>query len=136
MARTELPQSADKQPAVPDVTYEEVRQSFLVRLHSEQTRLAALTAQLGSAEGNPAPAFANLEGFAHRLRGAAAVFDFPELRDVAKVLELAANAAVIERAPAHEPRVQSAIRTLSARLAQLTGGTPPTKGTVALLPTN
>jgi HPt (histidine-containing phosphotransfer) domain-containing protein len=136
MARTEFPPSADAQAAVPDVTYEDVRQSFLVRLHSEQTRLTALAHVLGSAEGNPAPAFASLEGFAHRLRGAAAVFDFTDLRDVAKALEVAANAAVIERAPANEPRAQSAIRTLATRLAQLTGETPPPNGTVALLPTN
>jgi HPt (histidine-containing phosphotransfer) domain-containing protein len=124
---TELPQSGGSQSAAPDVTYEDVRQSFLVRLHGEYTRLKDLTAALESAVLAPAPSpslvFVELEAFAHRLRGAAAVFDFPELRDAAKALELAANEAVVERAVADDSRVEAAIRLLRARLACLTEAT-------------
>ena len=109
----------------PELTYEDVRQSFLLRLGSEQTRLTALAAALGSPTDAPAPAFGDLEGFAHRLRGAAAIFDFPELRDASRALELAANTALAEQAPLNEPRVRIAIGSLVAKLTLLTGGSPP-----------
>lgn len=115
--------SSGANPA-PDAAYEAVRQSFLARLCAEQTRLTKLTEVLGSTTENPATVFGDLEGFAHRLRGAAAVFDFPELRDDAKTLELAASAAVVLGAPNSDPLVQNAIRALEARLSSLNGGTP------------
>jgi hypothetical protein len=123
--RIEQAQSGGAQTAVPDVTYEDVRQSFLLRLSSEHTRLVALAGALGSGAGDSA-AFGDLEGFAHRLRGAAAVFDFPELREAAKALEMAANDAMVGQAPVDDPRVQTAIRNLDARLAWLNGNKPPT----------
>jgi HPt (histidine-containing phosphotransfer) domain-containing protein len=119
-------------PKALDVTYEDVRQSFLIRLHSEQTRLTVLTGALGCAETDPAAAFVNLEIFAHRLRGAAAVFDVPELREAAKGLELAAAAAAVDRAPIDEPLVQTAMQTLAARLTHMNVVTPSPEVAVAL----
>ena len=119
--------SASK-PAVPGVTYEDVHQSFQIRLSGEQARLTTLADALRCSDNGAASAFGELEWFAHRLRGAAAVFDYPELRDAAKVLEVAANAAVLEFAPFDEPRVQTAIRTLVLQLTRLTAGNPPLDG--------
>jgi hypothetical protein len=131
----ERPQSVVPQAAVPEVTYEDVRRSFLGRLHGEHTRLAGLADALNSGAMASASAFGELEGFAHRLRGAAAVFDFSELRDAAKVLEVAANACVVGLAPANEPLVQAAIRSLVEQLTGLTC-TPPTDLAMAPIPTN
>ena len=135
MQRIEPLQSGGTQSTVPDVTYEDVRRSFLNRLPGEHTRLAGLADTLGSGAVASASAFGELEGFAHRLRGAAAVFDFPELRDAAKVLEIAANAGVLGRAPVTEPRVQAAIRSLVEQLTGLTRA-PPTDLEMAPIPAN
>jgi len=132
----EPPPSGGAPSTVPDVTYEDVRRSFLNRLPGEHTRLADLADTLGSGAVAPASVFGELEGFAHRLRGAAAVFDFPELRDAAKVLEVAANAGVVGRAPVTEPCVQAAIRSLVEQLTGLTGSTASTDLAMAPIPTN
>jgi len=124
MPRIERLRSDGSNWPAPDLTYEEVRQSFLFRLHSERASLVSLSIALGSAAPTAELAFGNLEGFAHRLRGAAAVFDYPELRDSAKVLELAANAAALTSAAVNEPAVQIAAQHLQARLSHLIGGTP------------
>lgn len=124
MPRIEALQSEGATAPAPDLEYEDVRQSFLVRLRGERASLEALTSALGSAAPPAALAFVGIEGFAHRLRGAAAVFDFPELRDCAKVLELAAKAAVLKSAPFDEPMVRKAARELQARLCQLISATP------------
>jgi len=136
MPPIEQPKGRGPTPAVPDVTYEDVRQSFLIRLLGEKTRLAALADELGCGAATPASTFGELEGFAHRLRGAAAVFHYPELRDAAKGLEIAANAAVVEQNPANEICVQTAMRSLGIRLDCLTGSAPPPIVAIAPMPTN
>lgn len=103
--------------------YEEVRQSFLVRLRAEHQRLLTLGAALAAADGAPATAFEDLERFAHRLRGAAAVFEMPQLRDAAKVLELAASGALARRAPNNDLRLRRSMRILAVRLVRVDRGT-------------
>ncbi|HEV7610022.1 MAG TPA: Hpt domain-containing protein [Steroidobacteraceae bacterium] len=120
----------------PDEEFAEVRLSFLARLSSERTKLAKLSNALASAALNPAPLFSDLEYFAHRLRGAAAVFEFPTLRDAAKALELAAGAAVSARAPNFEPLVLKAMQALDTRLAYLSEGTLSSAAAVAPAPAN
>ena len=136
MRRTDLNPGRGLKPTVLDVSYEDVRQSFLLRLHGDEVRLAVLRDALGSAEVSPATAFVDLEIFAHRLRGAAAVFDLPELRDAAKGLELAAAVAVAERSVIGEPRVQETIRILATRLTCLNGYTRPSSAPGAPVPAN
>jgi hypothetical protein len=113
-----------------------VRLSFLIRLTGEKARLATLADALGAGAVTPALTFGDLEGFAHRLRGAAAVFDYPELRDAAKGLELAANEALVDGAAANEIRVRAAMRFLGTRLDCLTGGSPPMVVAMAPLSAN
>src|SRR5262245_55311391 len=74
-----------------DLTHDEVRRSFLLRLWRERDDLSALSQPLNSTSPAPEVAYRNLEKYAHRLRGAAAVFGFFEVRDCAKVLEFAAK---------------------------------------------
>jgi HPt (histidine-containing phosphotransfer) domain-containing protein len=121
MARIERSLSGDAASLPADLAYEEVRHSFLARLRSERTTLTALTLALRSPAPTTLPAFHDLGEFAHRLRGAAAVFDFRALRDCAKNLEVAANAAARSGAPAGEPRVQEAMRELQVLLTGLMG---------------
>jgi hypothetical protein len=136
MPRIEHSHSVTRKPVAADIEFEEVRQSFLIRLHSEQTRLGVLQTALRAAGSDPVSAFMNLESFAHRLRGAAAVFDFPGLRDDSKVLELAAADAVLRLSPVGEPHVQTAMRMLTTRLTRLNGGTSSADVAPALTPAN
>jgi HPt (histidine-containing phosphotransfer) domain-containing protein len=108
-------------PLALDEALEVVRQSFCARLHDEKARLAALAIALRSCETDSAPVLEELELFAHRLRGAAAVFEALELSQAAKALELAAEAG---RAQHSEAPVWSALNLLANELASLTGSEP------------
>jgi HPt (histidine-containing phosphotransfer) domain-containing protein len=107
----------DLSPAT-DAAFEEVRQSFIVRLGAEQAQLAVFSRALQGAEAIPVEVLRQLERFAHRLRGAAAMFALPELRDASKVLELAASAAMARLAPGNVHRLQRSARLLAARLTR------------------
>jgi HPt (histidine-containing phosphotransfer) domain-containing protein len=136
VTHTEQQRFGNKLPLTPDEEFEEVRRSFLARLHGEQANLATLAKVLECTALDPGPAFGDLAHFAHRLRGAAAVFEFPTLCDAAKALELAAADAMSERAPNCEPRVQKTMRSLNTRLTALNAGTISLAAEVALAPAN
>ncbi len=121
MIRTEEQPAASAKAAHSDEAFEEVRQSFLLRLHSEQARLLVLTDALGSSGGNSASVLGDLEVFAHRLRGAAAVFSAGALSEDARLLELAVAAASIEPRSDNDPFVWAAVGTLITRLASING---------------
>jgi len=110
-------QSASAQATQADDAFEEVRQSFLERLRGEHARLVKLTLALGSAERDATAAFGDLEKFAHRLRGAAAVFEERALSEAAKDLELAVSAASIARTRHDDALVRMTLHTLAERLA-------------------
>jgi HPt (histidine-containing phosphotransfer) domain-containing protein len=110
------------EPGVPEEEFEKLRQRFHERLRREQTQLATLAKALGSGNGNSALIFADIEAFAHRLRGAALVFGYGEIGNVAKDLELAAVAAALdENGARNDPSVVSGMQGLSMRLAAQSG---------------
>jgi hypothetical protein len=119
-----------------DVTYEDVRLSFAIRLHGEEARLSFLAGALQLTGPDTAAAFVDLEMFAHRLRGAAAVFDYPVLREEAKALELAAAAAAVKGSPVGEPSVQDTMRALALRLSAMNAATPSPGVSVMPAPAN
>ena len=106
-------------PVLRDVSFEHVRWTFLARLHGDEVRLAVLHEALGVADECPESAFVDLEMFAHRLRGAAAVFNFPDLRDAAQGVELAASFASAGHLRVGEPLVHVAVGILATRMASL-----------------
>jgi HPt (histidine-containing phosphotransfer) domain-containing protein len=63
------------------------------RLLSERVHFATLSAALARTDESPAPIFDDLHHRAHRLKGAAATFDFAALAAAAAALEKAAIAA-------------------------------------------
>ena len=121
MDRIERLRTFDPNSPPDDLSYDEVRQSFLIRLQRERTDLVVRLKALTSAAQAPEAAYRNLEEFAHRLRGAAAVFAFSELQESAKVLEFAAKAALHEKAPADDLRVRGAARELHSQLTRSIG---------------
>jgi hypothetical protein len=120
MPNTERPQLA---VAVHEAAaaYHDVRESFLSRLNSEQLRLHTLSAELESDAADPEMVFRDLQYFAHRLRGAAAVFDIPAVRDSSQELELVVRAAEDRHAYRGDSLVLDAI-ALEMRLLVITGG--------------
>jgi HPt (histidine-containing phosphotransfer) domain-containing protein len=100
-------------------TYEEVRLSFFARLRGEAGNLAALSRALADGPHHPAAVLSDIREFAHRLRGAAAVFEEPALSSAAKVLELAAMDAATAPVDRHDPAIIAAMRALAAQLARL-----------------
>lgn len=116
---------------VAEQAYREVRESFVGRLSGEHRRLLALNDALDGIRGGdtgPTTVFGELELFAHRLRGAAAIFDLPEVKKSANALELAASAAIGRNASCDDPAVRGAMHALELRLSLLTGGEAILKG--------
>lgn len=114
MARIEPQRSIDPNSPPADLTHDEVRRSFLLRLWRERDDLAALSQPMNSVAPAPEIAYKNLEKFAHRLRGAAAVFGYFEVRDCAKDLEIAAKGDA--------SRIPQAVRDLNTQLTRAIEG--------------
>jgi hypothetical protein len=73
--------------------FEQLRQGFHQRLQREQARLTTLTAALQSVHIDLAVVVSDIGVFAHKLRGAALVFEYQGIGAAAKALELAAEGA-------------------------------------------
>src|ERR1700733_8960193 len=63
----------------PDDPFEQLRAAFHLRLRSDAVRLAVLAAALARADADPAIIFEDIRLFAHRVRGAAALFGAPDI---------------------------------------------------------
>jgi Hpt domain len=109
-------------PDSPEEELEKLSQNFLGRLRREQTLLASLTEALASANADSTLVLADIEMFAHRLRGAALVFGFAGIGEAAKAVELAAAAAAPgENGQRNDSSVVSTMRALAMNLAAETG---------------
>jgi hypothetical protein len=107
------------EPASPDEELEKVRLRFHERLRGEQLVLAGLTKMLGSTSGESSEIFRDIREFAHRLRGAALVFEFEKLGAAAKAVELAAIAAILDETSRRKDTfVASTMQALTMTLAQ------------------
>jgi HPt (histidine-containing phosphotransfer) domain-containing protein len=104
-------------------TFEQLQAAFYTRLRKDRERLVVLSTALARCGENPALPFEELASFAHRLRGASAIFGADELQDAAHELEIAAHAA-------QDSQVWSALALLTDLLAAVTDSTP----SVALTP--
>jgi hypothetical protein len=117
MKSTEHGKTAALPAAAPDDEFEHLRKTFYVRLRSDRVRLTTLAASLARIEGHPAGVFNALQAVAHRIRGAAAVFEDSELGGAANALERAATAACDIGADHADGAVWSALEELVERLA-------------------
>jgi len=102
---------------VPDDPFEELQGAFQARLRSDLVRLMALGAALACADADPAPIFEDIRVFAHRVRGAAALFGAPDIGVVADALEQAAISAANAHASNLDDSVCTALEALTERLA-------------------
>jgi len=124
-------QSALPAPSTSEDPFEELRDRFFARPRSDRVRLTTFAAALARTEGDPARTFEDIQLFAHRLRGGAAIFETPEVGIAANVLEQAAAAASVAHADRSDASVQTAVEGLRDRLAVVNGPrvllTPDTK---------
>jgi HPt (histidine-containing phosphotransfer) domain-containing protein len=109
-------QSAESGPVPSGDPFDELRDLFFERLGSDRLRLAALAATLSRVEGDPAHIFEDIQLFAHRLRGGAAIFETPELGVDANALEQAAASASVAHASRSDASVWAALESLLDRL--------------------
>jgi len=109
-------------PAAMDDEFDRIRATFYARLRCDRMRLTTLATSLSRVEGHPAGVFKALQGLAHRIRGAAAVFEASELGSAAYALEQAATAACDKRSDHSDGPVWSALEELVELLAISCGG--------------
>lgn len=110
---------------VADDPFEELRAAFHARLRGDAVALTVFAAALACADANPAPIFEDIRLFAHRVRGAAALFDAPDLGVLAEALEQAAISAKNARAENSDASVWTALEALAERLAAVNGTAVP-----------
>jgi HPt (histidine-containing phosphotransfer) domain-containing protein len=106
--------------AIADDTFEQLQLAFYERLRKDRAGLAVLGTALAHAVANPAPALQALRTFAHRLRGAAAIFGATEICDAAESLEVAALAAPQPQDDPDHGVVWSALALLTEVLVSVT----------------
>lgn len=114
-------QGASQAPIASDDPFEELRDAFFARLRSDRVRLTTFAAALAHTEGDPACTFEDIQQFAHRLRGGAAIFETPEVGIAANALEEAAASASVAHAGRSDASVWSALENLLDRLAVVNG---------------
>ncbi len=103
--------------AVSETHFEQLRGAFYTRLRSDRARLATLSAELVHADEDVMPVFEELRVLAHRMCGAAAIFEAPDVGDAANTLEQALLTAINEHADGTDPGVWAALEALVNLLA-------------------
>ncbi len=125
MISTEQSPRSSSTQTEPDDPFEELRAAFHLRLRSDAVRLAVLAAALARADAEPAIIFEDIRLFAHRVRGAAALFGAPDIGSVADALEQAAFSAAAAHAENSDASIWTALEALAQRLAAVNGKTIP-----------
>src|SRR5262245_56712146 len=105
-----------------DHRFEELRRAYYSRLDRDRARLAALSAELAHAETDPSPVFDDIRMLAHRMGGAAAIFEAIEIGNAAIALEHAAIAAMDTRANNADASVWTALEDLVDMLSRTAMG--------------
>jgi hypothetical protein len=114
-------QSVSPAPIASQDPFEQLRELFFARLRSDRVRLTALAEVLARAQGDPAQTFEDMQLFAHRLRGGAAIFETPEVGFAANALEQAAASASVAHADSSDASVWRALENLLERLTIVNG---------------
>lgn len=125
MRSTEHQPSTPPTRMVPDDPFDELQGAFYARLRSDLVRLMVLGAALATADIDPMPIFEDIRVFAHRVRGAAALFGAPDICGVAYTLEQAAISAANAHAANSDACVCTALEALTERLATVNGNADP-----------
>ncbi|MDB6009160.1 MAG: hypothetical protein JWL65_1410 [Gammaproteobacteria bacterium] len=101
----------------PNEEIKELKLLFERRLQDDLLRLGSLAARFASVDAAPATVLEEIRFFAHRLHGAAAIFEAHELARSAQALEAAAALAVTGCAGNTSPSVSSILQSLLGQLS-------------------
>ncbi|HEY1312569.1 MAG TPA: Hpt domain-containing protein [Steroidobacteraceae bacterium] len=105
--------------AGPPDDFDDLRRAFEARMRSERIQFVALSAALASRGDDPEAIFGDLEFRAHKLRGAAQIFEAIEFAHAANALEQAAIAASRTHAGNADPAVWAALGDLVSLIGNL-----------------
>jgi len=98
--------------------FEQLRAAYFSRLQTDRAQLAAIRLELGEMPQSQATAIEHLQLLAHRMCGAAAIFEADDIFTAAELLDRAASDAT--RTPGSGTRaVHLALDTLLNRLSLL-----------------
>jgi len=114
-------QGASQAPITSEDPFGELRDAFFARLRSDRVHLTTFAAALAHTEGDPACTFEDIQLFAHRLRGGAAIFETPDVGIAANALEQAAASASAAHAHRSDASVWTALENLLDKLAIVNG---------------
>ena len=103
----------------PSGEFESLGTIFLARLLSERVHLATLSAALARADDDPEAIFHDLHVRAHRLSGAASIFEAADIAAAARALEQAAAATAHSHSDNANPRVWGAMLVLMSLLQRV-----------------
>jgi HPt (histidine-containing phosphotransfer) domain-containing protein len=99
----------------------ELRQMYFNRLQADRIQLVSLAVSLAGAADDAGATLCDIRSVAHRMRGAAAIFEVPLIACAAAALEEAARAAGTRDAHKSDPRVGDALANLVDCVARLAG---------------
>jgi hypothetical protein len=97
--------------------FDDLRARYFAELRDDRVELVALSAKLAHAGIDAAGTFTEIQLVAHRIRGAAALFEISSVRRAAGALEDAVLAALHGRARGSDPVVRKALETLIDKIA-------------------
>lgn len=115
-------------PMTHETEFESLREAFYARLRNDRARMLTLCAELARAEAYATPVYSDIRMLAHRLGGAAAMFEAPEISQAAVALEDAALVAIDTHADNVDAAVWTALESLVDMLAASNGSRPQAAG--------
>jgi chemotaxis protein histidine kinase CheA len=99
--------------------FAEWRRAFHAQLESERAHFVTLSGRLARVEDNPAAVFLDLRNHAHKIRGAAAMFEIADVAAAACALERASISASNTHAESTDPAVWAALVALVGLMGAL-----------------
>jgi hypothetical protein len=122
MESIECARDCPPEPGSIDDPFQQLRRAFQARLRNDGIHLTHLRTSLTRAPAAATAVFAEIQGFAHKLRGAAAIFDAIDIGRAAEALELATVAASAGAVAAGDPAVSRALDALANLLIPANNG--------------
>jgi HPt (histidine-containing phosphotransfer) domain-containing protein len=121
MKATDRSREARISPIFAKAPFVELRRMYIAGLRADRIRLVNLAESLARVADNAETTFAEIRRVAHKMRGAAAIFEAPMVACAAAALEDAAHAAWHQDARNSDLRIYGALENLVECVARLAG---------------
>lgn len=115
-----MPQKVNKNPSKhARDDFSQLSDAFFARLSSDRVNFVTLSAALAQAEKDPRATFEDLRFRAHKLNGAAGIFEAMDVMSAANALEQAALRAIQTRAKHNDDAVWATLQALVTLLGSV-----------------